>query len=319
LRTYGHFRAYLALAAVCFFWGTTYLGIRMALESFPPFTLVCIRYVISGLILVGAAFATKAHVPSGRELLFTALFGVIILGIGNGCLAFAELSIPSGLAAMFITTSPFWMVGMEALLPGGEPLHLPRIAGMLIGFAGTLLLVAPSAIAHGIGGPVLTSFLLLQLGCLGWAFGSISQRRRDTRAHPVVSGAIQQLATGIVYLVPALFVKSYPVRWNVRGISAMVYLIIFGSIIGYSAYIYVLDKLPVSIMSLYNYINPVVAVFLGWLIYREPVGWREILAMLIIFTGVAVVKRFSRPTIAVSHASFTATAAAPTRPADARA
>src|SRR5437870_993380 len=103
----------------------------MALESFPPFTLVCIRYVVSGAILLGAAFATRAHVPSGRELLFTALFGVIILGIGNGCLAFAEVSIPSGLAAMFVTLSPFWMIGMEALLPGGEPLHVPRIAGML--------------------------------------------------------------------------------------------------------------------------------------------------------------------------------------------
>lgn len=291
--THGHFRAYLALAAVCFFWGTTYLGIRMALESFAPFTLVCLRYVVSGSILLLAAFATKAHVPLGRELLFTALFGVIILGIGNGCLAFAELAIPSGLAAMFITTSPFWMVGMEAFLPGGEPLHLPRIVGMLIGFAGTLMLVAPSAVSHGFAGPVLRAFLLLQMGCLAWAFGSISQRRRDTRAHPVVSGAIQQLATGVVYVVPTLFVKSEPVRWNTRGIIALVYLIIFGSIVGYSAYIYVLEKLPVSIVSLYNYINPVVAVFLGWLVYREPVGWREILAMGIIFTGVAVVKRYS--------------------------
>lgn len=299
MRTQRHFRAYLALAAVCFFWGTTYLGIRMALESFPPFTLVCVRYVVSGTILLGAAFATKSHVPSGRELVLTALFGVIILGVGNGCLAFAELSIPSGLAAMFITTSPFWMVGMEALLPGGEPLHGPRIAGMLIGFTGTLLLIAPSAISHAFGGPAVTSFLLLQLGCLAWAFGSISQRRRNTRAHPVVSGAVQQLATGIVYVVPVLLVKSQPVRWNARGVSALVYLIIFGSIVGYSAYIYALDKLPISIVSLYNYINPIVAVFLGWLIYREPVGWREILAMVIIFTGVTVVKRFSRPATAV--------------------
>src|SRR5438105_2338444 len=139
LRTHAHFLAYLALAAVCFFWGTTYLGIRMALESFPPFTLVCVRYLFSGSILLIAALVSRAHLPSGRELLFTALFGVTILGIGNGCLAFAELWIPSGLAAMFITTSPFWMVGMEALLPGGERLHGPRVLGMLVGFTGTLL------------------------------------------------------------------------------------------------------------------------------------------------------------------------------------
>src|SRR5947209_2549164 len=259
LRSHPHLRAYLALAAVCFFWGTTYLGIRMALETFSPFTLVCIRYVCSGTLLLAGAVLAKCHVPSGRELFFTALSGVIILGIGNGCLAFSELLIPSGLAAMFITTSPFWMVGMEALLPGGERLHLPTILGMLVGLAGTLLLVAPGVMAHGMGGPVLKAFLLLQVGCCAWAFGSISQRRHKTRAHPIVGGAVQQLATGIVYLAPAMLVKSEPVRWNIRGVSALIYLIIFGSIVGYSAYAYALDRLPVSIVSLYNYVNPIVA------------------------------------------------------------
>ncbi len=294
LRSSSHFRAYLALAAVCFFWGTTYLGIRMALESFPPFTLVCIRYILSGSILLGAAFFRKAYLPSGRELFFTALFGAIILGIGNGCLAFAELLVPSGLAAMFITTSPFWMVGVEALLPGGERLHLPTVLGMLVGFTGTLLLIVPGVLAHGLTGPVLQAFLMLQVGCCAWSFGSISQRRYQTRAHPVVSGAVQQLATGVVYLAPALLVKSEPVRWSPRGVSALVYLIVFGSVVGYSAYIYALDRLPVSLVSLYTYINPVVAVFLGWLIYREPVGWREVAAMLVIFGGVAVVKRVGK-------------------------
>jgi drug/metabolite transporter (DMT)-like permease len=298
LRTHPQARAYLALAAVCFFWGTTYLGIRMALESFSPVTLVCIRYIISGIILLAAAFFTKAHLPAGRELLFTALFGVIILGIGNGCLAFAELLIPSGMAAMFITTGPFWMVAMEALLPGGERLHLPTILGMLAGFAGTMLLVAPGVMSHGMGGPVLRAFLILQLGCCAWSFGSIAQRRYQSRAHPVVSGAVQQLATGMIYLLPAIFVKSEPVRWNARGVSALIYLIIFGSIVGYSAYIYALDQLPVSVVSLYNYVNPIVAVFLGWMIYREPVGWRELIAMAVIFSGVALVKRYSRSAMA---------------------
>ena len=298
LRRHAHFRAYLALAAVCFFWGTTYLGIRIALESFPPFTLVCIRYIASGTILLAAAFFRKAHLPAGRELFFTALFGVIILGIGNGCLAFAELLIPSGLAAMFITTSPFWMVGIEALVPGGERLHLPSVLGMLVGFAGTLLLITPGMTVHGMTGPVLRAFLMLQVGCCAWSFGSISQRRYQTRAHPVVSGAVQQLATGLVYLAPALLVKSEPVRWNPRGISAVLYLIVFGSLLGYSAYVYALDQLPVSVVSLYNYINPIVAVSLGWLMYREPVGWREAVAMLVIFSGVALVKRYSpRPTV----------------------
>ncbi len=287
-------RAYLALAAVCFFWGTTYLGIRMALESFAPLQLVAIRYVASGLILLVAARAAGARLPTGRELWFTAFYGVVILGLGNGALSFAEEIIPSGLAALFITTSPFWMIGFEALLPGGERLHGPTIAGMLVGLAGTLLLVAPSAIHQGFGGPVLTGFILLQFGCCGWSLGSIAQRRYETRAHPVVSGAVQQLATGLVFTAASLFIKQRPIHWSTRGTGAVIYLVIFGSIVGYSSYIYVLEKLPVSIVSIYNYINPVVAVFLGWLFYREAFGIRELFAMVIIFMGVALVKRFSK-------------------------
>jgi drug/metabolite transporter (DMT)-like permease len=293
LRAHSQFRAYLALAAVCFFWGTTYIGIRMALESFSPDRLVCLRYLVSGAILLGAALIAKAHLPSGRELLLTGLFGAIILGIGNGCLAYAEVLIPSGLAALFVTTSPFWMVGLEAAIPGGERLHGPTIAGMLVGLVGTLMLVAPSAIHNHFGGPVLKGFLVLQLGCCGWSLGSILQRRHKTRAHPIVSGAIQQAATGLVYLLPVFAMRHDPVRWSYRGAGAVIYLVIFGSIVGYSAYIYVLEKLPVSVVTIYNYVNPIVAVLLGWLIYRESVGIREIAAMCVIFLGVALVKRYS--------------------------
>src|ERR1700693_667633 len=176
----------------------------MALESVPPLWLVSVRFTASGTVLLIAAFFAKAHLPSGKELFYTALFGVIIIGIGNGCLSFAELWVPSVLAALFITTSPFWMIGMEALIPGGERLHGPTILGMLVGLSGTALLVAPSAIEHGISGPVLRGFLTLQLGCCGWAFGSILQRRHETKAHPVVSGAVQPMATGLVFLSAAL-------------------------------------------------------------------------------------------------------------------
>ena len=277
---------------MCVFWGTTYLGIRMALETFPPAMLVSFRYILSGGILLAGSLIARSYVPSGRELLWTAVFGVIIIGLGNGALAFAELIIPSGLAALFITTSPFWMVGMEALVPGGDRLHGPTIAGMLVGLSGTLLLVAPSALHSGLSGPVLKGFLMLQLGCCGWAIGSILQRRHTTKAHPVVSGAVQQLATGLVYLVPALALKSEPVHWNARGVGAMLYLVTFGSIVGYSAYLYALNSLPVSVVSIYNYVNPIIALLLGWLFYREHVGWREFVAMAVIFAGVTLVKRY---------------------------
>jgi drug/metabolite transporter (DMT)-like permease len=275
----------------------------MALESFSPVQLVAIRYTISGCLLVLAAKFWKAHLPSGRELLFTSLFGLLTLGIGNGCLAYAEEFVPSGLAAIFVTVSPFWMVGFEALLPGGARLHGPTIAGMMVGLLGTVLLVGPSVIQHGFGGSVLAGFLLLQLGSCGWAFGSIRQRRYPTRAHPIVSGAVQQLATGLVYAVPALIVKSHPIHWSTRGTVAVAYLVVFGSIVGYSAYLYSLEHLPVSIVTVYNYINPVVAVSLGWLFYREPFGLRELAAMGIIFTGVALVKRFSHPAEAAPSAA----------------
>lgn len=294
MRSHPHFQAYLALAAVCFFWGTTYLGIRMALESLPPLMLVGLRYTISGTILLVVAFFAKAHLPSGRELWYTALYGVIIIGIGNGCLAFAEVWIPSGLAALFITTSPFWMVGMEALIPGGERLHAPTLLGMLVGLAGTALLVAPNAMQQGLAGPSLKGFLLLQVGCCGWALGSILQRRHTTKAHPVVSGAVQQLATGLVFLGPAFLTKTQPIQWTSRSVGAVIYLVTFGSVVGYSAYLYALDKLPVSVVSIYTYVNPVVAVFLGWLIYSERIGFREIVSMLVIFAGVALVKRYGR-------------------------
>lgn len=265
----------------------------MALESVPPLMLVSLRYLVSGSALLVIAFLAKAHLPSGKELFYTALFGVIIIGFGNGCLSFAELWIPSGLAALFITTTPFWMIGIEALIPGGARLHGPTLFGMLVGFGGTLLLVAPTAIHEGLGGPILRGFLLLQLGCSGWALGSILQRRHTTKAHPVVSGAVQQLATGLAFLGPALIARTEPIHWTGRSAGALVYLIVFGSVIGYSAYVYALDKLPVSIVTIYNYINPIVAVFLGWLFYREAVGIRELAAMLVIFTGVALVKRYS--------------------------
>jgi drug/metabolite transporter (DMT)-like permease len=187
------------------------------------------------------------------------------------------------------------MIGVEALIPGGARLHGPTIVGMFVGLAGTILLVAPEAMQQGFGGPLLRGFLLLQLGCAGWALGSILQRRHQTKAHPVVNGAVQQLATGLAFAIPALLAKPHPSAWTTRSAGAIAYLVVFGSIVGYSAYIFVLDRLPVSVVSIYNYINPIIAVFLGWLFFREHFGLQEVVAMLIIFAGVALVKRYSLP------------------------
>lgn len=280
---------------VCVFWGTTYLGIRIALESFSPEMLVFLRYSISGAVMLVAALCMRVHIPRGRELLLTALYGIVTLGIGNGALAFAEEWVPSGLAALFVATSPFWLVGIEAVAPRGEPLHWPAVRGMIIGVAGIALLVAPAIAGFRSNPRVFAAFILLQIGCAGWAAGSIAQRKITARAHPFISGAVQQFSTGLVFAVPA-FVHHQPVHWSARGVGAVIYLMIFGSIIGYSAYVFIMDRLPVAVASIYTYINPIVAVLLGWLFYREPVGWREAGAMAIIFLGVALVKSSSTAT-----------------------
>lgn len=285
------FWAYLALISVCFFWGTTYLGIKMALESFPPMTLVSVRFLVSGSLLLMGALAFRAPLPKGKELWRTALNGVVILGVGNGALTLAETWIPSGLAALIITVSPFWMAGLNALLPPRESLHAPTLAGMAVGLCGALLLVGPGALEGGAAGAnLLKGFLVLQFGCICWSGGSLLQRKQVNTAHPIVSGAVQQLAAGLAFALPAL-VAGGDIRWSPRGLGAIAYLVVFGSIVGYSSYVVALDRLPVPIVSMYNYINPIVAVTLGWIFYREPFGLREAAAMGIIFLGVAIVKR----------------------------
>jgi drug/metabolite transporter (DMT)-like permease len=295
LRNHPLFKAYLALVAVCFFWGTTYLGIRMSLETFAPLQLVSIRYILSGGIITVFALARGLHVPRGRDLAAACFSGFFTLGIGNGALVFAETMIPSGIAGLIITISPFWMVGFEALLPGGEGLHAPTIGGMALGMAGAALLFSPEpGAAAGAAHNLLIGFLVLQIGMAGWSFGSIYQRRQTGKAHPIVAGGVQQFAAGLILAPFALAVHEHPIHWSARGVSALCYLVVFGSIVGYSAYVYSLDRLPVAIVSVYPYVNAVVAVTLGWIFYREPFGPREAVAMVVIFASVWVVKRYSR-------------------------
>jgi drug/metabolite transporter (DMT)-like permease len=293
LNRHAHFLPYLALAAVCFFWGTTYLTIRMSLEMWPPMTLVALRYLASGSIMLVGARILRVPLPRGRELWFTALTGLLVLGIGNATLVWAETWIPSGLAALVISISPFWMLGLNAIMPPREHVRPATWFGMLIGLAGAALLVGPGALEGGLHGNMLKGFLCLQLGMLGWTYGSLLQRRAPARVHPVVAGAVQQLAAGLA-CAPWALIAGGEIHYSARGVGALAYLVVFGSIVGYSSYIFAMNRLPVAVVSLYNYVNPVVAVLLGYLFYREPFGPREAVAMVVIFAGVALVKRFER-------------------------
>lgn len=239
------------------------------------------------------ALARGMPLPRGRALILTSGSGILTLGIGNGCLVWAEMHVPSGIAGLLTTISPFWLVGIEALMPGGERPHLRAVAGMLVGFAGAGLLLAPDSSTGIFDRELLIGFLILQVGSAAWTSGSLFQRRQQVNAHPVIIGAVQQVAAGLAFLGPAMLAPHGPVHWNERGIGALLYLVTFGSIVGYSAYVYALDRLPVSIVSIYSYINAVVAVALGWLFYREPFGSRQAIAMAVIFLGVWLVKRFS--------------------------
>ncbi len=279
--------AYLALAAVSFFWGTTYLGIRISIETLPPAFVVCSRFILSGSVLLFIARLRGAHLPRGRDLSVACLCGILILGVGNASAVYAEQVIPSGLASLFVTILPFWMVGFDALM-GGERLHWPTIAGMLIGFTGTALLLLPTA--GSAGRSTLSGFLIVEIGGIGWTLGSLYQRSQPSRAHPIVTGAAQQLAAGLAYIPVALFIPEGPLVFSQRSVLAVFYLVTFGSIVGYSAYIFAMDRLPVSIVSVYPYFNAVVAMWLGWLFFREPFGPREWIAMLVIFAGVGIVK-----------------------------
>ncbi len=294
MRRHPHLGAYLALACVCFFWGTTYLGIRIAVEDLPPAALMCVRYSLSGGIILAIAGLRRTRIPRGRELWMTALCGILTIGLGTGALVFAEVWVPSGLASLFVATASFWLVGMDAAMPGGAPLHAPTIAALAVGAAGAALLVWPGDTGFGNFRLMLAGFLLIQAGYAGWGAGSILQRRvamqgRGTTAHPIVNAGIQMLATGVAFLIPAL--AGPHVHWTERGLAATLYLTVFGGIIGYSAYVIAVTRLPVAITSIYSYVNPLVAVLLGVWLYGEPFSSREAVAMAIILLGVALVKQ----------------------------
>ncbi|MBZ2184554.1 MAG: EamA family transporter [Bryobacter sp.] len=285
--------AWWSLAAVCFFWGTTYLGIRVALEGLTPLVLVASRFLLSGALILIFAWWRGWTMPRGAALWWPVGTGMLTLGMGNYCLSLAETYIPSGLAALFITVSPFWMVGMERAVPGGDPVHPRAWIGMWIGFAGAVWLVAPEALERGFDGATVKGFLILQLSCLGWSLGSILQKRRRDGVHPVLIGAVQQFAVGITATLLSILSGGAEFHLSTRVLGAILYLALFGSIVAYSSFLYALQHLPVAVVSIYTYINPIVAVTLGWIFYRESLGINELACMCVIFSGVYLVRKLS--------------------------
>lgn len=286
--------AYLALAVTCLVWGTAFLAIRFSLESFPPPMFMCVRFLVGGGGTLLVAWLSGARLGSRKSFLTTSFNGLLTVGIGVGATAFSLQWVPSGLAALFNTTTPFWMIGIEALLPRGERPTLRMLAGMAIGLVGTLVLVAPGAIEQGFGGKVMISFLIVQFGAASYALGYIRERHHDSPVHPIVNGAIQQAAAGVLFIIPALLLSHGPLNLTGRGVGATVYEILFNGVIAFGCYMYALKRLPVATLSLSNYAVTPIALAAGALLSGEKLGWSELVATLLIAAGVVVVDQSSR-------------------------
>ncbi len=300
--------AYFAWGAVCLIWGTTYLGIRVSLESIPPALMGGLRWLLAGSLLTAYLVARGRPLPPTSQWGGIALLGFLMLGLGNGGVVFAEQWVPSGLAAVMVATSPFWMATVEACLPDGERLHKRVVAGLVIGFGGIVLLVWPdltrgSASSRGF----LAGIVALQVASIGWSIGSSYSKRHGRKAAaaaPESSGidevlgttAYQMLAGGLMMTaVGTLRGEWSDLFFTTRTTVALFYMSTIGAVGGFVAYAYALRHLPVSFVSLYAYINPVIAVALGVLVLHEPFTWRMAAAAALVFTGVAVVRWEQRP------------------------
>jgi drug/metabolite transporter (DMT)-like permease len=283
-------KAYLAWAAVCFFWGTTYLAIRIGVESVPPALFAGFRFFAAGLVLLPFLLVKGYRLPRGRELLDNAIIGIALLSIANGTVVWAEQWIPSSLAALIVATLPFFMVGMEAALPRGDKLNLKKVLGILVGFSGLVLLLWPD-IQGSVDPNYLKGIFAMLIPPIAWGAGSLYSKYRNFKTHPFMGAAIQMLIAGSVLIAVGTLAGEFSrLYFSPKGFAAIGYLLVFGSIVGYGSYIYALAKLPASLVSMYAYINPVIAVFLGWLILGERLDWMVAAATLIIVAGVMLVK-----------------------------
>jgi drug/metabolite transporter (DMT)-like permease len=284
-------RAWLAWATVCLVWGTTYIAIKIALESIPPFLMGGMRYVVAGLMLAGILRARGRALPAPAMWGTLAVLGFFMLLLGNGGVVWGEQFVPSGLTAVVISTNPFWMLGVDALFRGGKQIHARQWCGLLVGFAGIVLLVWPDITAGGsTGRGFLMGVIALQIACAGWAVGSIYTRRHVLPSDVLGVAALQMLFGGILMLSAGTLLGEWPrLTFTGRTSLALGYLTLAGSVVGFAAYSYALRYLDVAIVSLYTYVNPVIAVALGTLLLGEPFHLRMLLAAAIIVVGILIV------------------------------
>jgi drug/metabolite transporter (DMT)-like permease len=287
--------AYVSFAIVCIVWGTTYLAIRIAVRSIPPFLLTAMRFLVAGAILFAIAKLRGEAVPRGmrliRELIVIAL---LMIGVGNLAVVWAEQWVPSGIAALLVASAPFWAALLERQHEKGARIGRRRAIGVLGGFVGVALLVTPGATGSFDAHFVLGA-LAIQVGSICWQYGTLRGKYNISGVAPFMSSAVQMIVGGAACgLVGLLMGEARRLTWTRDGILGLAYLTILGSLVAYTAYVYALKKLPMTKMSMYAYINPLVAVLLGWLILHERLTWVSIVAMCVILGGVALVQTEGR-------------------------
>jgi drug/metabolite transporter (DMT)-like permease len=283
--------AYGAWIAVCLLWGTTYLGIRIALETIPPMLMGGFRWTVAGALILAVMKLRGDAIPERAEWPALSLLGLLLIGFGNGGVVWAEQTLPSGLTAVLVAVIPFWMIGVERLTGNAAPLTPRRALGLVIGFGGILLLLWPD-IELGEGAAFLIGVLATQLACLGWAIGSSYSRRRRPAENVLAVAAFQMLFGGLAMLVGGLLHGEWTaLSFNARTGSALGYLLVFGSLAGFSAYAFALKHLPLATVSLYAYVNPVIAMVLGTLVLGEPLSPRLAAAGAVVLVGMGMVRK----------------------------
>ena len=324
--------AYFAWAAVCIIWGTTYLGIRISLESIPPALMGGLRWTIAGALLSLYLVARGRRLPPPSEWGRITVLGFLLLGLGNGGVVYAEQWVPSGLAAVMVATAPFWMAAVEACLPDGERLRPSVIVGLIIGFSGIVLLVWPDlTLGSASGRGFVAGVIALQIAAIGWSIGSSYSKRQGQTKQPAQpasdadengldavlgASAFQMLAGGLLMTAFGTLRGEWSeLFFTTRTSVALIYMATLGAVGGFVAYTYALRHLPVSFVSLYAYINPVIAVALGTIVLHEPFTWRMMFAAALVFVGVAVVRMDRRPAAESSTSSGADTRHAIRRPA----
>lgn len=281
-----------AFAAVYVIWGSTYLAILFALETLPPFLMAGVRFIIAGALLYGWSAARSSFRPGPREWKAAAIIGGLLLLGGNGAVVWAEQTVPSGIAALLVAGTPCWMVLLDWLWKGAARPGTRTVAGLLLGFGGIVLLVDPSSLS-GTGPVSLIGALVLTLGSVAWAVGSIYSKDAAVPKAPLLATGMQMLMGGTLLVLAGSLTGEWA-RLDTTAISlksflALGYLIVFGAIVGYSAYVWLLRVATPARVSTYAYVNPVVAVLLGWSLAGEAFTLRMTIAAAVIIAGVALI------------------------------